>query len=227
MILTLVKKQPEVGNVVTFRFQPEQPITWEAGQFMEYTLPHENPDKEGIKRWFTIAAAPFEGEMQITTRITGSTFKQALNKLEVGDTIDANGTPEGDFVWENSNKPIVWIAGGIGVTPFHSILKQRSHDDQSSPVNMLYANRNDEIVFKQEFDNLVEKDSSLKIHYPVGKKLDISLINEILGDINDKLVYLSGPEPMVEALSDQLKEQGLPEVQLKQDFFPGYTESNF
>lgn len=227
MKLTLVKKYPEVGNVVTFRFKPESPLSWQAGQFMEYELPHDNPDDEGIKRWFTIAAAPYEGEMQITTRITDSTFKQTLNSLQVGGTIQADGKPDGDFVWQDSDKPLVWIAGGIGITPFHSILKQRLHENKTNPVALLYANRSDDIVFKNEIDEWARNDESFKVNYSVGKSLDAKLVHEILGDVNSKLVYLSGPEPMVESLGDSLKEKGLPENQLVQDFFPGYTEKNY
>ncbi len=227
MRLTLVSKQPEAGNVVTFRFKPESPLSWQAGQFMEYELVHDNPDSEGVKRWFTIASAPYEVEVQITTRITDSTFKQALNGLQVGDVIEADGKPDGDFVWQDSGKPIVWIAGGIGITPFHSILKQRVHANRSNPVTLLYANRTNEIVFQKELEQWSQNDSALNIHYPVGKQLNIDLIHEILGDVNSKRVYLSGPEPMVETLGDSLKENGLLEEQLLQDFFSGYNESNF
>lgn len=190
MKLNLVSKQPEVGNVVTFRFKPESQLSWQAGQFMEYELVHDNPDSEGVKRWFTIASAPYEGEVQITTRITDSTFKQALNGLQIGDTIEADGKPDGDFVWQDSDKPVVWIAGGIGITPFHSILKQRVHEDEPRPVSLLYANRTNDIVFQKELDEWSNTDESFNVNYSVGKPLNLKLIQDTLGNVNSKLVYL-------------------------------------
>ena len=128
MILKLINKKHLVDNVWAFRFQPSELLTWTAGQYVRVELLHENPDEEGTKRWFTNSAAPYEGIMQITTRVTGSTFKQALSKLEEGVELQLIENPEGDFVWQNSDLPIVFVAAGIGVTPFHSILKERVHD---------------------------------------------------------------------------------------------------
>jgi len=227
MLLRLSSKHSEPGNVVTFRFQPEQPLSWQAGQYMKYTLSHENPDAEGMNRFFTIASAPYEGEVQITTRISDSTFKQALNNLEIGSSIEADGKPDGDFTWVDSEKPLLWIAGGIGVTPFHSILKERAHADQKMPVRLLYANRTDEIVFKEEFDQLVGEHPELAVYYPVGKMLNMELIQSEFGDLGGSVVYLSGPEPMVDALGEELKKAGVSEANLKQDWFPGYSDATF
>jgi ferredoxin-NADP reductase len=227
MLLSLISKKNEPGNVVTFRFKADKPLVWQAGQYMQYTLSHESPDDEGVNRWFTIASAPYEGEVQITTRITESTFKQTLNNLEIGSNIEADGQPDGDFTWVDHEKPLLWVAGGIGVTPYHSILKERAHNNQKLPVKLLYANRNDEIVFKQEFEKLAQDHPELEIYYEIGKPLDLDLIKSVFGDLTDSVVYLSGPEPMVDTLGDQLKENGVGVSNLKQDWFPGYTSANF
>lgn len=95
---------------------------------MSVELPHENPDGKGTKRWFTISSAPFEGIMQITTRMTDSSFKQALATLPEGGHLDLLGPAIGRFTWQDTEKPVVFVAGGIGVTAFHSILRQRAHD---------------------------------------------------------------------------------------------------
>jgi ferredoxin-NADP reductase len=69
MKLRFVKREEEVSGVYSFYFEPEQELSWIAGQFLYYTLPHPNADDRGLKRWFTISTAPFEAHPRITTRI--------------------------------------------------------------------------------------------------------------------------------------------------------------
>jgi ferredoxin-NADP reductase len=228
MALTLLAKQHLIDNVWAFRFKPSEPMTWTAGQFVRVELPHDNPDSEGTKRWFTNSAAPYEGILQITTRVTGSTFKQTLSKLEEGGTaLQLIEPPDGDFVWQDTDMPVVYIAGGIGVTPFRSILKQRAHDKLPLNVTLVYGSRTDDVPFKDEIAEWQASDPSLKVYYVVGTPLTPESLTEQVPDLNKSLVYLSGPEPMVESLGDALKAHGLPEAQLKQDFFPNYTEQNY
>lgn len=228
MILTLYEKEHLVDNVWAFRFRPSEPLTWTAGQYVRVELPHDNPDEEGARRWFTNSAAPYEGILQITTRVTDTTFKQALFQLEIGSTnLRLIEAPEGDFVWQDANMPVVFVAGGIGVTPFRSIIKQRIHDGQALNLSLVYGSRSPEVPFKDELSEWMSADPTLKVHYVSGSPLTAEALIAELSTLNSSLVYVSGPEPMVEALSDDLKKHGLPEAQLKQDFFPNYDENNY
>lgn len=227
MVLTLLEKEHVIDNVWVFRFKPSGPFVWTAGQYVRVELPHNNPDKEGTRRWFTNSAAPYEGVMQITTRITNSTFKQALAKLQLGDSLQLIENPGGDFVWQDSELPIVFVAGGIGITPFHSILKQRAHDKQPLNVTLIYGSRTPDVPFKEELAQWANADPAFKVHYVVGAPLTAQSVADLVPNLNESLVYLSGPEPMVEALGDDLKKHGMPEARLKQDFFPNYTEANY
>jgi ferredoxin-NADP reductase len=227
MALTLIEKEHLVDNVWAFRFKPNGHFSWTAGQYVRVELPHESPDSEGTKRWFTNSAAPFEGIMQITTRVSDSTFKQALAKLEPGDDLQLIEEPEGDFVWQNSDLPIVFVAGGIGVTPFHSILKQRAHDGLPLDATLVYGSRTPDVPFKDELKAWQANDSHFKVLYEVGQPLTAEKLVELLPNLNESLVYVSGPEPMVQALGSDLKAQGLPESQLKQDEFPNYDQTNY
>lgn len=228
MTLTLFEKEHLVDNVWAFRFKPSEPLTWVAGQYVRVELPHDNPDEEGTKRWFTNSAAPYEGILQITTRVTDSTFKQALFGLETGSTrLQLIEAPEGDFVWQNSELPIVFVAGGIGVTPFRSIIKQRIHDSQPVNLSLVYGSRTPEVPFKNELTEWTNADPTLNVHYVSGNPLTAENLAAEIPTLNSSLVYLSGPEPMVESLGDDLKSHGLPEAQLKQDFFPNYDENNY
>lgn len=143
---------------------------WEAGQFVRVELRHDDPDDEGTTRWFTNSAAPFEGVMQITTRVTGTTFKQALSQLEPGDAIELIENPDGDFTWEETDVPIVFVAGGIGVTPFHSILKQRRHDGEALAVTLVYGSGSDDVAFADELCEWGEADHSLTVHRVVASR---------------------------------------------------------
>lgn len=227
MVLTLTDKEHLVDNIWTFRFKPSEPLVWTAGQYVQVDIPHNNPDSEGTKRWFTNSAAPFEGIMQITTRITNSSFKQALSRLEPGDEIQLTEKPEGDFIWRDSASPLIFVAGGIGVTPFHSILKQRVHDGLPLNVVLIYGSRTPDVPFKNEFAQWQSADPGLQIQYYVGKPLTAESLAGLVPDLNKSLVYVSGPEAMVQALSSDLTRHGLPETQLRRDEFPNYDQNNY
>src|SRR5882724_9802165 len=99
MQLALINKKLETKDTTSFIFRPPDPMTWRAGQYLHYVLNHPNPDDRGQERYFSIASAPHEKQIMVTTRFAdqGSSFKKALQKLEVGATIHADGL-EGDFV---------------------------------------------------------------------------------------------------------------------------------
>lgn len=226
MKLKLIAKRQETPDVISFQFQPDQPLSWKAGQFLHYTLHHEPTDDRGSDRWFTISSAPHEGQAQITTRFTedkSSSFKNHLKQMKEGDEIEAEG-PEGDFTVNDPEEEMVFIAGGIGVTPYRAILLDMDHNQKPIKIHLLYSNRNEEIVFKDEFEELKKRHSGLKIDYIVGDRLTVDKIRELAPDYQERMVYLSGPEPMVESLGNALKEAGLKEDHLKQDWFPGYPE---
>lgn len=228
MSLKLINKEHLIDNIWAFRFQPEPPFAWTAGQYVRVELPHDTPDEEGTKRWFTNSAAPFESIMQITTRVTDSTFKQALSKIEEGgEELQLIENPEGDFVWQDTDMPKIFIAGGIGVTPFHSILKQRFHDGQPLNATLIYGSRSEDVPFKGEIAEWSAVNSGLVVKYVVGEPLTAEKLAELEPNLNQSLVYLSGPEPMVDALGEELMSHGLPKVQFKRDAFPNYDEHNY
>lgn len=228
MTLTLIEKEHLVENVWAFRFQPSKALTWTAGQYVHVELSHDSPDNEGTERWFTNSAAPYEGILQITTRVTESTFKQSLAKLEKGsEALKLLEAPEGDFVWEDTDLPVIFVAGGIGITPFRSILRQRVHDNQRLNVTLVYGSRTPDAPFKDELDQWSTADETLRVHYVVGSRVTAESLAGLIPNLSACRVFISGPEPMVEALGDDLKAHGLTEAQLKQDFFPNYNESNY
>lgn len=225
--LQLTEKQQVSDNAWSFRFTPTQRLTWLAGQHIWVELLHDRPDAGGARRWFTISSAPYEQIVQITTRITGSSFKQALQALPIGGELELLEKPDGDFVWQDSPLPLVFVAGGIGITAFHSMLKQRFYDKQPMAVTLIYGNRTADIPFKDELEHWAASDSRCKVHYVTGMPLTSQRLAEIEPQLNKSLVYVSGPEPMVQALGDELIRHGLPQSQLRLDALTHYDQRNY
>lgn len=227
MKLTLIRRKTEVPGVESFIFSSAEKIVWKAGQFLHYVLHHEPTDNRGSDRWFTIASAPFEKEIMITTRIApenGSSFKSSLNNLKLGEEIEISDL-DGDFVVEDTTLEYVFIAGGIGITPFHSILKEANNAETKLNVTLLYANRDKNIPYKEDFENFAKNNPNLVIHYVISPEhIDQNLIKKLIPDISKPIFYVSGPEPMVENLGNTLKEIGIAKDHIKQDYFPGYTK---
>jgi ferredoxin-NADP reductase len=189
-----------------------------------YVLDHPDPDDRGVERYFSIASAPHEKHVMVTTRFApkSSTFKKALRNLKPGDTIEADQL-EGDFVVEDSENTFVFIAGGIGITPFRAILLDLDHKQKPLNVQLLYANHDQDFPYRQELEALRERHPNFRINYVVSpNRIDQESIPKLVPDLKKPLLYVSGPEPMVESMDEILKAIGVPEERIKSDFFPGY-----
>ena len=208
-------------NVKTFWFKPEQLPRYEAGQFIELTLPHESPDDRGTKRWFTLSSSPTDKLLSITTKIanTPSTFKQTLLTLQPGDPVHMTDTM-GDFVLPtDATAPLLFIAGGIGVTPVHSMLKYLHDSGQKRTTHLVYATHNPkELAFKELFD-----ETASHIEYITDKQLSSATVLTAAQAYSKPYIYLSGPEEMVEVLVAELTEKGVNRTRLITDYFPGYA----
>lgn len=215
----------ENHNVRTFCFKPPHKFSYTAGQFIEMTLPHKNPDERGIKHWFTLSSSPTEEFISITTKWFGSqasTFKKTLFELETGAEVHISD-PMGDFVLpKDKSIPLVFVAGGIGITPFHSIIKWLVDTGEKRQIQALLAAHSDkDLLFVDLFrdygiDPVLAVDSS-------SQRLSAKFILESVSPIDNKLIYVSGPEPMVETLCADLEKNGVAKSQLAGDFFPGYS----
>ena len=159
MKLKLTAHKTESPGVVSFIFHASEPLTWKAGQFLHYVLNHSKTDERGSDRWFTIASAPFERHVMVTTRFAGgqgSTFKKTLRALKIGDSIEVSDL-DGDFTLTDFKKEYIFIACGIGITPFRSILKQADHDKKPLRATLLYANRKNVAAYQKELETLAKK----------------------------------------------------------------------
>ena len=142
--------------------------------------------------------------------------------LKPGDEIKTD-TPDGDFVLTDLHKNYLFIAGGIGITPFRSIIKALSLENKLPVIKLLYANKTTDIAFKTELEAIERDHNNLNISYVISpQSIDTILLKNKLGEIIEPDVYISGPESMVDKYLDELLVLGVSKDRIKTDYFPGY-----
>ena len=218
-------------NIKTFWFCSSEKLDYTAGQFIELYIPHSNYDNRGQKRWFTLSSSPTEQLLAITTRFTNrrsSTFKQQLFGLKPGNKVLISQSM-GDFVLPRDPQvPLVFVAAGVGITPVRSMLTWLTDKNEQRMIHVIYGVRNVQDI---AFGKLLEK-SSVKTEIILSQpdsswsglkgSLDASLVINLVSDIHNKLVYVSGPELFVEKLASGLTASGVSGDRLVLDFYHGY-----
>jgi ferredoxin-NADP reductase len=224
-VLLFLKSANHIAdNIWQFTFDPARILHWTPGQFIEVQLDHVPVDSKGVRRRFTIASAPYEERVSIVTRITDSSFKQALMDLQPGEPLTMSAEPAGDFIWQDSTFPHIYAAQGIGITPFYSIIRQRVHDGLPVNATLLYAHQPKAVpVFLDELQGLADKSIGLEIVEITGT-LGIDDIIAHVPDFRSRLLYASGPKSL---LRMSLKPYEVPLKQIKQDNFPGYSSAKY
>ena len=229
-VLTLKKKEKLSKDVIGFWFEPWKKFDFKPGQFLEWTLSHPKPDSRGVRRFFTISSSPTENLILLSSKFyeRPSTFKQALSKLEPGEEIIVSNLA-GEFTLSDKldTKP-VFIAGGIGITPFRSMVKWMVDNKENRDAVLLYSNKTKEdIVFKDILEK-AEKFGlrTVYVNTDTDGYIDEKLIKGSVLDWKDRMFYISGPEPMVEAFEKLLGKMGIPKKNIKRDYFPGYSETH-
>jgi glycine betaine catabolism B len=242
MYATLQRIEPIARNIMSFWFKPETSIDYVAGQFTELYLPHSNSDERGQKHWFTISSAPparagsDEQLFSITTKFAegrSSTYKQTLRRLQPGARLQF-AEPMGDFVLpKDSRIPLLFVAASIGITPVYSMLRFLSNTHGRRMVRLLYNVRQPaDLAFGDFFEQ--QRDRHNLIFTPVVSRpspgwqgetgrIDAARILTAFKTMPDNtLIYLSGPEIMIERLTADLQTSSIPGRQLVTDFFHGY-----
>lgn len=230
MKLTLVKKIDEARGTKSFFFKSETPLSWEPGQYIYITLPYLNyPDERGDTRHFTISDSSTEGDLvRITVRVRQeSGYKKTLDELPVGTIVEGKG-PQGTFLFDQKIENNIFLAGGIGITPFRSIIKNIVDDKQKQETNihLIYSNSDSDFVFKNELDKWQTENDFLKITYldsSVSGHLDSKKISSVVSNDDIKITYYAvGPNTFVNAMEEILGELKIPEDNIKTEKFTGY-----
>lgn len=231
--LVFKKRHALTPTADEYIFTPNKPIHFTPGQYLEIQLPHKKPDFRGYRRSFSVTSAPGKGEVAFGIKFytPSSSFKSALKALPVGSTISATGY-WGDFVLpKNPSTPVLYVAGGIGITPFISHLQAaKSIKDIRNTVLIYAVNNPDEIAYK---DVLVrsgikvvivtkEKLQNLPYNWKQVKASRISqeIISKAVLDVTKRHAYISGPSLFVGTAKRALK--ALKAKRIETDYFVGY-----
>ena len=188
----------------------------------------------GIQRHaMSIASSPSRDYIEWATRSSESDFKKTFLSLQKGDQIFFMG-PKGNFLLE-AELPAVFIAGGIGITPFRSMIDFISDEGLKTPVKLLYGNRNvEDIPFKQQLDEASQTIPSLEISYVISDPpsspqwdfreghIDEDLLRETAAAHPDAIYYVAGPGNMVRGILETLAGIGIPRERVRQEMFRGY-----
>ncbi|MEW6603554.1 MAG: Rieske 2Fe-2S domain-containing protein [Thermoproteota archaeon] len=238
-ILTLEGKEELRGtDIMTFRFIKEEEFpTYKAGQYAFFPLEGVANDPKGPVRHFTLASSPTEAHVIISTRIRESPYKQRLKQLQQGTKVKIS-EPQGEFVLQDDySKPAVFLSGGIGVTPFRSMVKYATDNQLPLRIVMFDSNRSREnILYKKEFDQWSSKNKNLKIIYAVTDedpagwsdekgRIDKAMIMRHLDNdqLENSIFYVCGPPGMLKAMQNILKnELHIPDDRIKVEEFTGY-----
>jgi glycine betaine catabolism B len=224
-------------SVHDFVFAPGRKFNYQPGQYMEWTLPHDQPDNRGVRRYFTLASSPTEENLRIGVKFyeKGSSFKTALWAINRRTPIAA-GLLGGDFTLpKDSSRKLVFIAGGIGITPYRSMLKYLVDTDDQRTVTLLYGERTPADLAYHDVLKEARHKLGTKVVYTISDKssnlpsgvrsgqITARMIEEEVPDYAERLFYVSGPQPMVAAIRSALHSLGVHEHDIKTDFFPGYA----
>lgn len=222
--LTLQEKIHEVDDIHSFIFTPDESVQWKAGQFARFTIEDFTGEGKAF-RTFTIASAPSEEIIMITTRIMDpcSDFKKHLLDMEYGATITMDG-PYGKMGIDHAEQPILMLAGGIGITPFRSLLLDMDNKLDTLPtVSLLYNNENGHFVYRNKLTDLDNTHKSVNVHYIIDRDTNMREISRFIQAYDNNGLYLiSGSPGFVNAMEKILTEQGIQKESMKHDPFYGY-----
>lgn len=224
--LALLSSQRLSSDIYEFIFSAVRRPVFKAGQYFEWTLPRFFLDSRGNRRYFTIASSPTEKDLRIGVRLAAqsSRFKKELVALKPGDTVWA-GSLSGDFtLLEDPTEKLVFIAGGIGITPFRSMAKYLIDTGEKRDILLIYACVSaDHFVYRDIFT--AAGPSGLRTLYlatDTDGYLTRAMLEGAAPDFLERTFYLSGPNAMVETYEKMLEEAGVNPRRIRTDYFPGF-----
>lgn len=225
-LLLRLKEKKQIGSDL-YDFIFDKTIDFIPGQYMEWTLGHKNPDSRGSRRYLTLASSPTEGNLMIGVKFypNSSSWKKTLMEMKPGDQIMA-GYLAGEFnLPREADKKLVFIAGGIGITPFRSMIKYLLDTGQKRDIVLLYSVKTAaEIAYR----GIIEQARGIGVK-PVYittdtmGRVDAGFLTRQVPDLKERHFYISGVHSMVDSFKQTLDSMGIPAANIKEDFFPGYV----
>lgn len=235
---TRLEKHEEIAKgTMAFHFEKPEDFHFKAGQAIELVLPDlSGNDAQSDRHVFSIVSAPFENRLAIATRMRDSRFKGALGSLSAGAPVQIEG-PFGSLTLHNTRtRPAVFIAGGIGITPFVSILRQAAKDRLAQRLVLIYSNRRPEDAaflaelqaLEQHLENFrllatMTQMSESETSWPGATgTIDADVVKRAVDGLSAPIFYLAGPPKMVESMRNVLNVVGSDDDDIRSEAFYGY-----
>lgn len=220
---------PCAEGIVTFRFSKPEGYGFDAGQYFTVTLQTREGEQS---KHFSHASAPEDATIDLTTRITGSAFKDALMALKPGDEVALAG-PRGRLVVPPSARNVGFMTGGVGITPARSIIRHVTLSGASTGIALFYGNRSDDCVpYGDEFRTLAGIRESFTLVEVIEEptpawtsevgRIDADLVRKYISEPGDYFWIVSGPPPMVDAMRNVVADLGLDSSAVIFESFAGY-----
>ena len=237
-VLALQGKVQLTSDTLQYIFKPMEPLAFKPGQYMEWTLPHSKTDARGNRRYFSLVSAPNIETLSIAVKFydNSSSYKARLKELEIGEEIIASQIG-GDFTMPKNieKQKLVFIAGGIGITPYISMIEYIIQQKQKCDIVLLYSLKN---INDAVFVDVLEKARAYGVHtiYTITEKgavppdwewgvgmIDSAMIHTEVPDFTERIFYISGPQLMVQALEGAIRGMGIAKKKIVTDYFPGFA----
>jgi ferredoxin-NADP reductase len=210
----------------TFRLDGDMPFV--AGQTVDITIPSPlHSDEKGNARTFSVTSSPAElPSITIATRLTGSAFKRTLLDGPIGMPVEVDG-PYGSFTLHNkASRPALLLAGGIGITPFRSIVKDATERRLAHKLVLLYSNRSQEVTaFLDDLNGWASANGNVKVvpvYTSVSGFITADTIKRETPDLSSAIAYAAGPDAFVKAMRQALLDAGVDPDDIRTEEFPGY-----
>lgn len=234
--LTLLRIEKAAAGCYDFVFQPDRRLSFQAGQYLDWTLPVPRPDNRGNRRPFTVASAPTEQEVRLGVKFYEwpSAFKRSLAAMRPGDVIYGSQLSGTFTLPPDPGRKLAFIAGGIGITPFRSMIQDLIDRGEKRSIVMLYGNNKmAEIAYGDVFER-AERELGLHVVYAVAEPeapgypvhegmVDETMIQTHIPDYLERTFYVSGPRKMVVRFQNSLRRLGVPRSSIRVDDFPGFA----
>lgn len=237
MTVRLQRREEVAHGTMAFHFDKPAGFTFRPGQAIDLVLP--DPAVAGMdsgRHAFSIVSAPHQDELAVTTRMRDSAFKNALARLPIGAAAEVEG-PFGSLTLHNNpDRAAVFLAGGIGITPFMSMLRHAAHGALQQRIVLLYSNRRPEdTAFLSELQRLEGDHPNFRLVATMTRmgesqlpwegetgKIDEALLKRITAGLANPIYYVAGPPAMVSASRDTLERAGVDGDDIRSEEFYGY-----
>jgi ferredoxin-NADP reductase len=234
MRAVVAEKREVAKGTLLVLFAVDDYPDYRPGSYFWVELPDRgHSDEKGLRRHISLVTSPTDtGVVGLATRLRDTAFKRTLAELEVGAQVQVE-EPKGSFLLpEDTDADYVFVAGGIGITVFRSMLCYIAHERLPYRITLVYSNRDREsAAFLDELEELERRIEGLRVVLTMTdepgwegetRRLDADVLGDLLGGLDGKQFLVAGPPPMAEGVAESLRAAGVPEDRVRADKFSGY-----